>query len=319
MQPREKKLAIAVGCLVVVMGVYWIYQKIGEAFDARYLQIASLDKSISDKQFEVLKGQRAAARRARWQEQSLPANLEQAKFLYQSWLRNLVDQAKLDDVNVSTSIARSRRGLYDRLTFSVTGRGDLAQLTRLLYDFYRADHLHQIRSLSVKPIEKSKQLDLSLSIEALALPGADRTNELNPAVSDRPKLADFDSYREAIVGRNLFAAYVPPPPARPPVVRRDPPKPQPPRPRPPSFDVAKYAFVTAILQERTGPRVWLNVRTTGETLKLAVGEEFSVGDLKATVAQVTERAVVFATDKGRLLVGIGENLREGARLPDEGI
>ena len=59
------------------------------------------------------------------------------------------------------------------ISFSVQGRGTLEQLTELLHEFYSAAHLHQIQSLVIAPVGRTDLLDVSVSIETLALAGAD--------------------------------------------------------------------------------------------------------------------------------------------------
>ncbi len=111
-----------------------------------------------------------------------------------------------------------------------------------------------------------------------------------------------------IVGRNLFAEYVPP---RPPVAERrpDPPRRDPPKP---SFDQAKHATVTGIIEQDNQPQLWVLVKTTGELLKLSEGEEFSVGELKCKVIRINLRDAELATGDKHFVVKLQDNLRDAA-------
>ena len=60
--------------------------------------------------------------------------------------------------------------IYTAFPYTIRAKGDLRQLTRFLFDFHSAGHLHQIRWLSIKPREGSEKLDLVFTIEALSLP-----------------------------------------------------------------------------------------------------------------------------------------------------
>jgi hypothetical protein len=124
---------------------------------------------------------------------------------------------------------------------------------------------------------------------------------------------------KTIVGRNLFAEYVPPAPPRrdpPRVVQEPPPRRDPPRP---SFDVAKHARLTAIVEQNNQPQVWIRVMTSGDLLMLSEGEEFTVGGVKCQVLEIGDDEAIVAADGKRLMVSLGDNLREAAEVPPEGL
>jgi hypothetical protein len=259
-----------------------------------------------------------------YQRRSLPANRELALFQYRSWLRQLIDTSGWTDVNLRPLQVPSRRGVYERLAFNISARGSLTSLVKFLYAFYQADHLHQIRRLDLQPADDgpANELELVLLVEALSLPDAVQKDALKTAGEPPRPLAPMDSYVKSIVGRNLFAPYSPPPPPTPkPVpkveVAKETPKPIPPKP---SFDEAKFAFVTGILQDATGePQLWVQVRTTGETLKLHVGDPFRLGSLAGMVVRIDARQAVLAFGEEHLLVSLGESVREGVAVPAEGL
>jgi hypothetical protein len=119
-----------------------------------------------------------------------------------------------------------------------------------------------------------------------------------------------EDYRQAIVTRNVYTAYVPP---RPPAVKNSDP------PKPPPFDEAQQAVVTAILDEGGAPQAWVNVRTSGKLLKLREGEEFTVGSLKGTITRIGPQEIEFLADGKRRLVALGKSLRDGREIKaDEG-
>jgi len=319
MQQREKLLAIAAGGLLALVVVRWGYGQVAAMFDRRESQIAALKAAIDEEQAEIDRGKQANARLAEWEQRSLPTDLELARFHYGSWLRSTVSEAGLDDVDVGSQSPRSRGNVYSWLSYTVRGRGSLADLTEFLYRFYRANHLHQIRRMDVKPRENSSDLDLAFAIEAMVLPGADRQEKLSTEVSDRLAADDLEAYKQAIVERNFFARYVPPrpkPKPRPMVVRKEPE----PEPEPPRFDVTRFAVVSSITTDRFGrDQVWIQVRTNSDPpLKLAVGDRFEIGGLKGRVAQIEGRQVVLDTEERRLLVELGESLSMATPLPQEG-
>jgi hypothetical protein len=67
-------------------------------------------------------------------------------------------------------------------------------------------------------------------------------------------------------------------------------------PPPPGFNHAKFTILTAVLDIGGIREIWLHVRTTGETLKLHAGDQFEIGSIKGTVAQIGVSDFVFEAD-----------------------
>jgi hypothetical protein len=138
------------------------------------------------------------------------------------------------------------------------------------------------------------RFDLTLLVEALALPGAEHKNGLNDAKADRLAWTDFAQYRQPILARNLFAAY------RPPVEKGDP---------------ARDTFVTAVTGDDDEYEAWILVRSTGRLMKLEEGDTFDVGKLEAKVARIAPQSVEIETDGKRRRVSLGSSLFDGRELP----
>ncbi len=315
MSPREKLLALVVAAVAGLFALRTVYAQLQDSFTSRENRIAALQKEIGEKQLKVERGKMATRRIAAWEEKSLPADKQLARSLYQKWLLSHVERLQLGDADVSTQALPERRDAYEKLAFSVTGEATLEETVRLLHEFYSANHLHLLRRFSLKPQTGGKRFDIQLSVEALVLPGAKRQDSLSGAPSGRLALPDLAAYESAIVKRNLFAEYVPPPPPRPPIVER---RPEPPRPAPPpkpSFDDAKYAKLTAILEQDGLPQVWVMLQTKGETLRLFEGDDFRVGELKCRVLKIGLRDAEFDVGGKRMLATLGDSLREAVALP----
>ena len=107
------------------------------------------------------------------------------------------------------------------------------------------------------------------------------------------------------MGRNLFAAYRPPPPVREEVEIE-----------PPKFDPTRFAYLTAIVAENDRPEAWMIARTSGKKHVLRVGDTFEVGELRGKVLQINHRDAEIEIDGQRWLFPIGDNLRDAVKLSD---
>jgi hypothetical protein len=201
MNRREKLLAAAAGLIVLLWGGYFLAQAINRAFQSRRANIVKLRKEIEKKQDTIARGQQASRQMDTWRKQSLPNQEDLAFGIYYSWLNNLSESVGLKVVPTS----RQRQGnLFRRFSFSVSGRGDLREITQLLHKFYTANILHKIRRLSIRPIADSKDLEVIMVIDAIALSSATQ-KELAEGEVDRPKQGELANYETVIFGRNLFA------------------------------------------------------------------------------------------------------------------
>ena len=299
MKKRERILAIVVGLLVAAYVGNWLFeQALTGPVRERQEKIDRLKREIAAKETKLRGAQRAVSQLAAWNEQSLPSDVELAQSLYQQWLLELVSNAGFEQPNVDSGEVAARRGssksvVYQRLGSTIRGRATLAQLTDFLHTFYRANHLHQIQRLSMTPVPNTGKLDLSMSIEALVLPQADRKSRLSEAVSHRLAF-DARSDYASIVERNLFGEG-----------------------GTMGLDPADYTVLTAILENNGIAEAWLRVQPTGEVLKLQPGAEFEVGQFRGRIAEIEELDIVIQSDEERWLLTLGENLTQATALPPE--
>lgn len=212
MNKREKILAAMVGLLILVGGMLYVTSYLSQAIANKQSQALNLETQIDEKQLAVRQSSLAADRLTLYERRSLPPDLERARSLYQTWLLKVVTDVGLSEPNVNVISSQSHRGLYNQLGFTVSGRGDIRQLTRLLYSFYEADYLHRIRRLHVKRIQGSRQLDIALAIDAVSLPTATHMDSLSEHPSGRLAHGSLQNYYEVILARNLKG-----PPNNPPV------------------------------------------------------------------------------------------------------
>ncbi|MCA9207211.1 MAG: cadherin repeat domain-containing protein [Planctomycetales bacterium] len=203
MNQREKFLGAVVGGLMVLVVLFFGYATASEMLRLRKQRVESLEKEVAQKNSDVTKGLRAAKQMARFAESSLPSDRQLARSMYQAWLLDKSTRIGLEQASVKAMPGRPRGDVYYEHTFTVSGRGDLKQLTDLLHDFYSRDILHRVRLLHVNPVSDSTMLDLTVQIDVLSLTNAPTDGRLPENESNR--LAHSrEEYLTAILNRNLF-------------------------------------------------------------------------------------------------------------------
>jgi|GEM_PF-554469 len=302
---RERILASIVAALVALLALWLGFRLFSGPLVLRRGQIAALQDKINAFQDQVVRAKKAQDRMAQWNRQALPSDAARAGALYQSWLLELAGKAGFRQKKVDPGEVRGQSSAYRLLPFTVRGQASLDELVGFLFDFYSAGHLHQIRRITIRPVEKSKDLDLVIAVEALSLPTADRKDQLSQEKGRRLKLGSLAEYRKAIAVRNPLAPYRPPPPVRPP----EPPVVFEPKPEP--FDPSRFAYVTGIVEVNGEPQVWVKARTSDEKFQLRQGDKFQLGPFSAVVARIDSRNVEIEVDGKRHTVPLGSSVRGG--------
>jgi hypothetical protein len=298
---REKMLAGLTALLLLGGAANFVFSVLGTSTGDGWAERDRLASEIERKKLLVARGDKALARLAAWQKRSLPGDRELGRSLYQNWLSQLLDQVGFKRSRVESGEGRMHRNAYYLFPFTVRGQGSMEELVRFLYAFYRAGHMHQIRHLSIKPMENGRGLDLVITIEALSLPGA-TLDKLSTEPGTRLMLSSADAYSNLIVGRNLFSPYAPKHETTP--------------ASPNHFDPCKYAYLTAILAVGARPQAWFVARATDQVFKLSEGEEFAVGTVRPKIVRIHSRSVELEIDGARYQVRLGTSL--GERQPLSG-
>ena len=298
MKRHRGKLLIAglVLTALVVVADRWNWQSaLTSSLDKRVQAKERLEKRLRARRAELAQARTAVKQLAVWQRESLDSDPQVARSRYQAWLLELVGRVGLSNHSVDAGEPRNRGGLIYPISFSVQGRGSLEQLTELLHEFYSAGYLHQIQSLVITPVGHTDLLDVSVSIETLALAGADRKEGLSGGKSTRLAYASPEDY-EVIAQRNLFGASGP-------------------------TDPTDHTFLTGINFVNGEPEAWFTLRIEEDPdkalLKLRTGSSLKIGQFNGTVVRIDEDDVVLESDGERWLVGIGASLAEAYALPPE--
>lgn len=207
MTQRERVLSCLVGGLFALIAIKFAYDGVRSAFTRRYDQIASKQQELDLAKATVERGRRARKQLDRFEQRSLPKNADVASHVYREWLVKIIADAGLASPTFDPPTARPYGDDDRQLTFKVSGQGTLAQVTKLLHEFYRQDYLHRIESLTLVPGKADTgRLTMDLTIQTLALadaPDADALPQLEPA--SRLQMASLEDYNQLIVTRNLFS------------------------------------------------------------------------------------------------------------------
>ena len=287
---RQKLLygaVIVIGALYVSdIGYRKLYQ---EPMADAERQVTALRDRLNKQKVANAKAKRVGDQVERLQQIALPRDLELARSSYQAWLLQLVHDCELGGPRVDSgdpsSLTYRRELLYNRFVFTVRGQGNLRQITQLLHGFYLAGHLHKIQSLSLTPNNLSDQLDVSMTIEALSLPGADRESDLTARTSDRLASADLSAYR-SIANRNLFQ------------VGGD--------------HIGRQVRLSAITRDRLGRQeAWFTNRRDDKTHRLKTDETLSIGIMNIRVVDIQDKSALLLIDDQTYRVPIGASLADG--------
>ncbi|MCI0358667.1 MAG: cadherin repeat domain-containing protein [Planctomycetaceae bacterium] len=204
MNQRERVLAIAVGCLTLVLALWFGWTYVEGQFRARRLRIDALGREIAGFRRQVMQSQTAARKLSEYEARSLPPNPEVAKSLYQDWLLKEIKAVGFVEPQVRALPSQKEGELYVKHTFDVSGKASLRQTVDLLHSIYSTDYLHRITSLIIKPVKDSRQLDVTIKIDAVSMATAPEASALHKQPSKRLDLASKEEYYKAILGRNLF-------------------------------------------------------------------------------------------------------------------
>ena len=347
MNKRERILAATTAVLFLLVAGWFLLGFLGGSLAQLRAGNENLKAEVKERQANIARAVRSLGRLDDWNRRCLPSKIEAGGSEYQNWLMSLCEKENLSGRKVDIITQRTEISGWTRFLFSIHGRGTLEQLTNLLDRFYAADHLQQIVSLSVTPIEEgSKTLDLILAIEAVSLPGAVDSNPDAPSArsdelhepwqgqladasgksgdpgeeSAKPtEGADLDDNLHLIVARNMFMPFSPPPP--PP--QEDKTEPEPESPKPPGFDHLKFTVVTAIVEVNEQRQVWILTRTTGKLHKLVKGQSFELGEegnlARAMIGTISAREVevISEHDGTQYMVSLGDNLQPPPAVDSE--
>ena len=206
MSSRDRIIGIAVGSTVAVLALLWTYSSVTKLYTSRQKAKDTLETAVNQQRKLARQISDAATRMKTYEERYLPRKPTVASSLYQTWLHELFEKAGMSSPQVTPGKGKEERKLFASQKFTVHSQGTLPQVVRLLHGFYSADYMHRISRLHLRPIKDSKNLDILIDFEAMALERAADTAALQERPSDRLALKDVEEYVRIISERNLFGS-----------------------------------------------------------------------------------------------------------------
>lgn len=289
MKPGRKKVLLG---LLIAMGVaragdYVLSSMIQGPLQQLNGENNELRENIKEREALLAESREAGQKISEWQKTSLPTDTETARSLYRNWLLETIRSAKLRSATVDSGAPANRLGLYRSMPFNVQARGSLQQITAALFQIENSVQLHRIVNLRLNPVSTSGQFDLSMSVEALVLPGAKRTSlpkgRSGHLASDN--LRDYD----VIARDNVFGIGI---------NHQDP---------------MKLTILSAVTWRNGVPTVWITEQINDRVHKLPAGADLDTSALSGRIVSVLEESVVIESGEDRLTLKIGQSFAEAAR------
>lgn len=203
MNQREKVLVSIVGLLVVLGVAYFGYSRYATAYETRAKQLESLKQQIDREEFVEIQAIFAAQRLGKYSEHCLPEDHRLSQSSYSNWLHEKVGEAGFEDV-VIKPLSGKKVGMHAEYAFSIRAKAPLARVTQFCYEFYAFDVLHKIKSMVLRPMQDSEDLEVALTVEALGIKGV--TESVDPKKLKRESLSHgtLSDYQKVILARDFF-------------------------------------------------------------------------------------------------------------------
>lgn len=204
MSRREIILASLVGALLVAGLGFFAWSRIRLQFDLAEAKVNAQRQALAKSRDKADAAREAQFRLKQLGAHSLPRDLDEGKNKYFARLKEALVETGMSDVTVTSGPWREVNNAFQQVSFTIQAKGQLDQLVAALHRFYSAGYLHRIKRMNVAPLRGKRDLDLSISVEAIRLPTAAEESELPAVAFERLAHGDVAAYQRAILYRNLF-------------------------------------------------------------------------------------------------------------------
>jgi len=305
MNPRERILASIVGLAALLWLANVGLTRYRAALESNRTTLSELELELSQARTAVARGENARERLLNWQRFSLPTNADIANSLYQDWLHHQLTEAGLKVTDLkSTRTLQGQSDSFQEFSYTLGAQGSLRNLVGFLYRFYQAGHLHRISKATLSPTSDNRELTISLTVDALALPDSPRTAELSTEESTL-ELPGLDSVRLAIVDRNVFAPHTTGRSGE--TVARS------------NSNEAERARFSSLRYGDGGWQMTVKIENSNRLLYFRQGDSIRIGDLRGRIAELdgAGRRAILETRDNRVQVYLGQTLSEAQPMAEE--
>ena len=307
---RNVFLLIAFMLFGVCYGGWWAYQT--QYLVPRTKLLAEIEKAEQTQtQYETtLKSRKDMLERLQSQrlhERSLPTGSGAARTLYHSWLLEAGEACQFENLAVNSRGVQQTQARNYRVSFQLSARTSLDQLSRFLYEFYWVSFVHRITELNIVPVENADLVNVTMQIEGLIIPSL--SGDANAPYPHRDQLPGgywqrlssnlLETYTDPIDSRNLLQ------------FSRG------------GVDASDFAKLTGIVYLGGEPEFWIYNQLGNEVVRVKLNEQFRIGSFIGRIVEVIDDDVVLETDGTmsrpamRWLLGKGELLKNAMAVPGE--
>jgi hypothetical protein len=347
MTQRERVLAGSLAGIIVLGGGFMLLQvTVLGPLRAVNAEIAGHDEEIRKKteewqanQATIDRALKLSPRLAKWKQLSLPPAsdakpetvTQHLKDLQVPYERHLSDLLLRNGFSPATITVRSRTVEVPRLgnnaakgpppvlrplVFTAQGQASLDGIVKVLEEFHREPLLQQVKSVTVQKPQSNTavpgRLDLSMTVEALVVSGAEQREDLMPASSARPQvLAEPARTYADLATHNIFTGT-----SRSSIQSED------------SRDVLGFIKLTTVsddfgrrweawLRDQSKPDPEMKLRTTTGFNEFSFSDRFENVLVRAVVVRIDGTGVLFRSNNCFYHIHPGESLYDAMREPAE--
>jgi hypothetical protein len=304
MSKRERLLAAVIGLLLGFLAIDRLVRRaILAPLEAKRDAAAAAELQLKDLHRRANAAHDAEFDLNWWRKTALPADVSIASACYQDHLRTLLEKAgiKLPNVTPAAVLGRDDRPLE----FRVAAKAELGQVIRFLQLFYDSDVLHRIELLRLNPVVadgRIKEIDVSVTIEAMSLSDAVTKTGL-------PQLSEADRNRRRALcppeGYEFFVQKNPFQPTRLVEARRE---------REAKGEDRRDYVVRGLLRTDRNATLMVANKKTNSSQEVNQGDYLRVADINAKLVEVLDDHAVLLIDGKLGRVGLGDNLGSWKQL-----
>lgn len=204
MSDREKLLGIVIGALLVLFAGFGTYRTVSNGLRTKHARIETLKTDLGKAKQENKDAKHAQQQVSWYQQRALPGDTAMAHREFVNWLEDQVQAVGLEKDAIKSDPLPKSKDVHKQLSYSVTGVGDIRQITQLFYKIHAAETLHRIRSFDL--IRDQNKLKLTMWVDALTMPDNPQLPKVPIGEVTETKVArSLAEYEQKITQRNLFS------------------------------------------------------------------------------------------------------------------